>query len=157
MNVELVVRNESDRKYLYRSDVLHRLAERVFTGEGVKRDVEVSALFCDDPFIQNLNRQYRKKDSPTDVLSFAQTDTGHGPLQVLGDIVISLETVERQCDGERQRMRDEVKLLFCHGLLHLLGNTHETQEKQERMQAKQAAYLGITQQAAWRTGLKFRT
>jgi probable rRNA maturation factor len=71
-----------------------------------------------------LNRRYRNKSGPTDVLSFAQDLANHGHPEVLGDIVISLETVERFCKGDRVAMRAEVRLLFCHGLLHLLGYDH---------------------------------
>jgi probable rRNA maturation factor len=104
-------------------------------------------LFCDDPFIAELNRKYRKKNRPTDVLAFAQ-----GPLpvrlyrsatpHVLGDIVISLETVERNCRCDRAAMRDEVRLLFCHGILHLLGYQHGTARDLAAMVVKQNDYLG---------------
>lgn len=144
------VRNESTRKRLYRRDVLHRLAERLLRAEEVLEQVELSVLFCDDPYITELNRQYRNKDAATDVLSFEQAgETFHGA-RVLGDIVISLETVERYCAGDRAAMRDEVRLLFCHGLLHLLGYDHQTEHEKQIMIAKQAQYLGIAEQAAWR-------
>ena len=96
MAVSIEARNESTRKGIHRRDVLERIAARVLEGEGVAGDVELSVLFCDDPFIADLNRRYRKKTGPTDVLSFAQEeDTAVGGARALGDIVISLETVER--------------------------------------------------------------
>jgi probable rRNA maturation factor len=73
------------------------------------------------------------------------------PFNVLGDIVISLETVEKLCEGERGAMRDEIRLLFCHGLLHLLGYVHDTKAQQTEMRSKQALYLGISEGAAWRS------
>ncbi len=113
-------------------------------------------LCCDDAQIAELNKTYRGKNEPTDVLSFEQPQVdapaGHARARharLLGDIVISLETVERYCKGERHRMRNEIRLLFCHGLLHLLGYEHETVAEQDRMAAKQAEYLGVPVDDAW--------
>lgn len=154
MAVALRIRNESTRKQFYRSDTLTRLLDRILAGEGVNEDVEVSLLFCDDPFIQNLNRQYRRKNKPTDVLSFEQESVdGDGP-RALGDIVVSLETVETNCHGERAAMREEVRMLVCHGALHLLGYDHGTKREQGEMLARQAAYLGVSQEDAWKFGPK---
>ena len=163
MTMHLCVRNESARKRLHRTPALARLAERVCAGEGLDGDVELSLLFCDDAFIHELNRTYRDNDAPTDVLAFAQAPPEHGPADpaapaVLGDIVISLESVERYCAAARPpaaalraAMRKELRVLFCHGLLHLLGSDHATTKAREEMNAKQAHYLGVTTQAAWRT------
>ncbi len=150
MNVHLDVRNASSIKRVYRGDNLRRIAGRVCAGEGVDGPVEVSLLLCDDPFITQLNRQYRGKDAPTDVLSFAQQDAGFPGTTVLGDVIISLETVARYCENDWVAMRDEVRLLFCHGLLHLLGYGHAEKESRRIMQEKQAQYLGCAPQAAWR-------
>ena len=158
MTVHLDVRNESTRKRLYRRDALRRLAERACEGEGVGGAVELSLLLCDDAFIRELNETYRRKKRSTDVLSFAQSGHAeprvprayHGA-RVLGDIVISLEMADRNCGGDRRAMRDEVRLLFCHGLLHLLGYKHASAGGQKRMVEKQAQYLGISTEAAWRS------
>jgi probable rRNA maturation factor len=148
----LAVRNESSLKQLYRRDALSRLAERIYGGEvGATEDsVEASLLFCDDPFIAELNEQYLKKKGPTDVLSFPMDEESFGGVVPLGDIVISLETVARQCSDERDAMRDEIRLLFCHGMLHLLGYDHVSVAEEKRMQEKQAHYLGVAMKAAWR-------
>jgi len=152
MELDLLVRNESTRKGLYRTDNLKRIGRRVCEGEGLTQKAELSVLFCDDEFIRELNRQYRAKNQPTDVLSFGQlTEVGQAPGQkelVLGDIVVSLETVERR-GPNTQAMRDDVRLLFCHGLLHLLGYTHDTPAERKVMQAKQAQYLNIRAGDAW--------
>jgi len=147
--VELAVSNQSARKRLYRVDALRRLAERVCAGEGLRGVVEVSVLFCDDPCITQLNREYGKRDRPTDVLSFGQAGEPGSGFRILGDIVISLETVERHCRGERGAMRDEVRLLFCHGLLHLLNYTHADEPTRRVMAEKQAEYLDIPLGHAW--------
>jgi len=145
----LDIQNNSPLKRLYRHRDLVELGEAICEGEGINVDMEVSLLFCDDPFIQELNLQYRGKDEPTDVLSFQQERLEHEGLIVLGDIVISLETVQRFCNNDRAAMRDEIRLLFCHGLLHLLGCTHKKKSDREIMVSKQARYLGIEVDQAW--------
>lgn len=150
--VRVAVQHESERKGLYRRDVLQRLAARICAGESVEEsEVEVSVLFCDDARIQALNREYRGTNKATDVLSFEQVPGIVPGPRTLGDIVISLETVENRGEGERARMRDDVRLLFCHGMLHLLGYDHATEAGRRRMADKQAQYLGVNSQAAWRT------
>ncbi|MBX3175778.1 MAG: rRNA maturation RNase YbeY [Candidatus Hydrogenedentes bacterium] len=152
MTARVAVRNESSRKGLFRRDVLERLAGRICAGEGLEGDaVEVSVLFCDDAGIQALNKAYRKKNAPTDVLSFEQEPGLIPGVRVLGDIVISLETVERRGDGDRAAMRADVRLLFCHGMLHLLGYDHATAAERRRMVENQAGYLGLNEETAWRT------
>jgi probable rRNA maturation factor len=99
--------------------------------------------------MQDINRQWRGKDAPTDVLSFEQDDLPGSPEHVLGDIVISLETVARRHPDDPDAMRGEVRLLFCHGLLHLLGYDHETARDRARMKDRQARYLGLPLEAAW--------
>ncbi len=116
--------------------------------------VEVSVLFCDDPFMQSLNKEYRNVNRPTDVLSFEQPPVESADSRMLGDIVISLETVEHNCMEDREGMRQEVYLLFCHGLLHLLGYDHGTNRERKIMQAKQALYLGVDPSDAWDFGPK---
>jgi probable rRNA maturation factor len=106
--------------------------------EGSPRDVELSVVFCDDPFIHALNRDYRGKDKPTDVLSFPQgPETG-----VLGDIVISVPTAARQAAERGQPVGQEVEWLFLHGLLHLLGYDDSTDEEAEEMNRRAGEALG---------------
>lgn len=116
--------------------------------EGRSPDVEISLVLCDDAFIQNLNRTYRGQDKPTDVLSFAQEDAdnaAHGrhasqPV-LLGDIVISLPTAERQAARATWSADSEVTLLAVHGLLHLLGYDDESAEGARQMQQKTVQVL----------------
>ena len=101
----------------------HRLLVSIEDGEA-----ELSIVLCDDPYIQQLNRQHRQIDRPTDVLSFAMQE-GDGLLaddNVLGDLVISIETAQRQADELGHPLTHELRVLLVHGLLHLLGYDHET-------------------------------
>ena len=99
---------------------------------------ELSILLCDDPTIHALNRDYRKKDRPTDVLAFAMREgqDGHLAGDVLGDVIISLETAKRQAGERGVRTRDEVVMLLAHGVLHLLGWDHRTDAEDRRMRAE---------------------
>ncbi len=155
MSATVSVRNESARKRVYRRQDFASLAVRICEEEQPESPCEVSVLLCDDDAMQTLNREYRGVDAPTDVLSFEQD--GHPPAgypRLLGDIVISLETVENHCQGDRDTMREELRLLFCHGLLHLLGYDHGTPGEKREMTAKQAHYLGLTEEAAWQFGAR---
>lgn len=89
---------------------------------------ELSVVLCSDAFIQPLNRDWRGKDAPTDVLSFAQQEGDHllDDDPVLGDLVISIHTAARQAAALGHPLRVELSVLLAHGLLHLLGYDHET-------------------------------
>lgn len=90
-------------------------------------DHAVSILLTRDQDIQQLNKQYRNKDSATDVLSFPALPHQHPDLPpTLGDIVISVDTAIRQADEIGQPLITEIRFLVLHGLLHLMGYDHET-------------------------------
>jgi len=101
---------------------------------------ELSILLTTDAAIRLLNRDHRGKDKPTDVLSFPQSEfrrplvprRGHD-LAVLGDVIISIDTAERQARGRRRPLVEEVRFLLAHGLLHLLGYDHATPEEKKVM------------------------
>lgn len=101
-------------------------------------EAELSVLLCDDATIHALNRDYRGKDRPTDVLAFAMRDGEHGELapQLLGDVVVSLETARRQAAEHDRSTVDEVTYLLAHGLLHLLGYDHQTAAEDRKMRAR---------------------
>jgi len=101
---------------------------------------EVSVLLTDDSRIRELNRDYRGIDSPTDVLAFAMHDDQESKNlnpNILGDIVISLETAERQAEAAHHSWDREVVILTIHGILHLIGYDHKTQEEANIMFEKQ--------------------
>lgn len=98
-------------------------------------DAELSVLLTDDRTIQALNRDHRQKDKPTDVLAFPLPDAGHGEPRLLGDVVISIDTAQRQADSRRRLLLAEVRFLLAHGLLHLVGFDHDTAPRKRRMDA----------------------
>ncbi len=98
-------------------------------------DAEVSVLLTDDREIRALNRDYRGVDAPTDVLSFAMRE-GEGARfagDLLGDLVVSVQTCARQARAAKRPLLDEATMLLAHGLLHLLGWDHETPAKDAQM------------------------
>lgn len=106
---------------------------------------ELSVVLCDDAFIRPLNRDYRGKDAPTDVLSFAMQE-GEAVREddpVLGDLVISAETAARQAAERGHPIEAELRVLLVHGLLHLLGYDHERGEAEAaEMRTAESALLG---------------
>ena len=116
-----------------------KTAETLLQAEGCPESSEVSILLTDDAGITELNRRYLGRDRPTDVLSFYQTeDRG----DVLGDVVISVETAKRQADERGKSLDDEMDLLLAHGILHLLGYTDYTEEDARRMQKRAMEVIG---------------
>lgn len=106
-------------------------------------DAEVSVTLTDDAHIHELNRTYRAVDRPTDVLSFALTESeepeivgGRGD-EVLGDLVISLERVAAQADEYGHSPLRELSFLTVHGMLHLLGYDHMEEADRREMEEEQ--------------------
>ena len=99
--------------------------------------VELSLVFTDDDSIQKLNAEWRDKDKPTNVLSFPAFPVEPGdPLPpMLGDIVLAYETVVREAELEQKPLENHITHLIIHGLLHLLGYDHETDDEAEEMEA----------------------
>jgi probable rRNA maturation factor len=95
----------------------------------------VSLLICDDARMRGINREWRGKDRPTDVISFP-----FGPGPFLGDIVISLDTARRQ--ARDWPLRAELRRLLAHGMCHCQGYDHEERDEAGRMAAAERRLLG---------------
>ncbi|MFT3700496.1 MAG: rRNA maturation RNase YbeY [Kofleriaceae bacterium] len=98
-----------------------------------RKDYEVALRLCGDPAIHELNRDYRGKDKPTDVLAFAQREAANADASLLGDLVISVPTAKRQA---KQGLYKELLHLASHGLCHLLGYDHNDDEEEAEMNAR---------------------
>ncbi len=98
----------------------------------VNKKKELNIVFTTDHDIQKLNREFRQKDSPTNVLSFYGYDGS-----ILGDIVISVETLEKEAEKQNENVFEYTLFIVAHGFLHLIGYTHETIEKFNNMIAIQ--------------------
>ena len=104
-------------------------------------DPYISVTIVDNDYIHEINRTYRHKDAPTDVISFAFLDDNpkrdelfkSGQMVVLGEIYISYEKAQEQAISYGHSLERELKFLFVHGLLHLLGYDHMKKEDEEIM------------------------
>lgn len=102
---------------------LTRFLNRAREAVGVHGDVDV--LLADDATLRSLNKTFRRKNKATDVLSFPAAENPYGHA---GDLAISLDTAARQAAAFGHTLRDEVRILLLHGLLHLSGMDHETDD-----------------------------
>lgn len=116
-------------------DYLDSLIERVLTREKATDSV-FSIIFVDNEKIHELNKQFRGVDRPTDVISFALEDAEEeflSTIRVLGDIYISIPKVQEQAKEYGHSEKRELAFLVVHGLLHLLGYDHQTEEEEKVM------------------------
>ena len=117
-------------------------AEKVGELYGVENG-EVSVTLTNNEYIHTLNKQYRGIDRPTDVLSFAlneseEPEVEDGPdVNVLGDLVISVERAKEQAADYGHSVKREIAFLTVHGMLHLLGYDHMEEEDRIEMEAEQ--------------------
>lgn len=118
-----------------------RMVVAAWRAEGGRRELEVALRLTDDATIHALNRDYRKKDRPTDVLAFALREGEGGALHphMLGDLVISVDTARRQ--ARRRALAGEILFLAAHGLCHLLGYDHRNDREEAEMNARMKALL----------------
>ena len=116
-------------------DYLDSLIERVLTREKATDSV-FSIIFVDNEKIHELNKQFRGVDRPTDVISFAFEDAEEeflSTIRVLGDIYISIPKMQEQAKEYGHSEKRELAFLVVHGLLHLLGYDHQTEEEEKVM------------------------
>lgn len=105
---------------------------------------DLSIVFCGDSFISSLNQEYRHKEGPTDVLSFDQGqwyEGENGRRYLAGDVVLSLETLARNALDFEVSEDEELRRLIVHGILHLYGEDHGTNDAVEPMLVKQESIL----------------
>lgn len=100
-------------------------------------DGVLNVVFVNDKYIQALNKAYRGKDKPTDVLSFS-----YGSDDLIGEVYVSVETAERQAKDNKHSLSDELIRLIVHGILHVYGYVHEEDEDYEKMFAVEKKVLG---------------
>ncbi|HHF08565.1 MAG: rRNA maturation RNase YbeY [Thermotogae bacterium] len=109
---------------------LENLIKNVVVNElGKEPDSELDIMLTNDAEIASLNAKYRKKEGPTDVLSF---EYGLDE-DVIGDIMVSLETIEQQAKSYGNSFEEELSLMLIHGLLHILGYDHEADDEEAKV------------------------
>ena len=132
---------------------LARVAKAVMVAEGCDPETEVTIVIGADTWIRRLNREFRKRDSPTDVLAFPQATRqrkrrpadprDRRPPVLLGDVAISAETAERQARALGHSLAHELAVLVAHGVLHLTGWKDQTPRQRQRMARRVEEVLGL--------------
>ena len=104
-------------------------------------ELSIDFVFCDDEFIHKINKEYRGKDKPTDVISFALFCDDPDKILTeeinLGEIIVSVDTAQKQAKENNHSLEQEIYYLISHGILHLLGFDHMTDEEYNFMVEKQ--------------------
>lgn len=126
---------------------------KLFESDKKEKELEISIALANDKLLQELNSEYRKKDKPTNVLSFPQIhedkikeEIEKNEYLVLGDIVISLDTLQSEADEQNKTLENHFIHLIVHSMLHLLGYDHVKEDDAEKMEALEVeilAELGI--------------
>ena len=126
----------------YLKSIIRQAVKNTLKYEGFEYDAEVSVTLTDNAYIKKLNKEYRNKNSATDVLSFPlydfyseDTDFTEEPV-TLGDIVISIERAKKQAEEIGNSLIREIAFLTIHSTLHLLGYDHERGEEDEEAQCR---------------------
>ena len=146
MNIDFVFDNEVENfENNYEQDST-AIIEQALKTLGIEDDVEVSCVLVDDERIHEINREYRHIDRSTDVISFAMEDNDQfyveGMPRTLGDIFISVDHAKKQAEEYGHSLRRGMCFLFTHGILHLLGYDHMTDEQEKEMFGLQDEILG---------------
>ncbi|GAE26978.1 hypothetical protein JCM9140_3088 [Halalkalibacter wakoensis JCM 9140] len=156
MNVIVDFTDETESITKLQQDLVEKIILKTLEIEQLSGELEVSVTVVNEQRIQEINKEYRDKDQPTDVISFALNEQGEeepeftkleGMPNILGDIIISSAHIKRQAEEYGHSFERELGFLTVHGVLHLLGYDHMTEADEKEMFSKQedilAAY-GLT-------------
>ncbi len=144
MSGEIAVSNRQKRVPIDAGKI-RRAAKSILSALGFQ-GYELSIVIVDDREITRLNRQYFRRNRPTNVISFPMGAEDPASLHsgILGDVVISAETAERQAEEAGGTARDEVLFLLIHGVLHLAGYDHEgSRDERKKMEAKEKELFSL--------------
>ena len=150
MEEEIGIHIEEEFRELVDEEWVKKIAQDVLKAEGITSSYEISLVFTDSETVQQLNRDYRSVDEPTDVIAFymlpqkgADSSFVLPPDNVLrlGEVVISYPQAVEQAKEQGHPTEQELALLVIHGILHLLGYDHEQPEKEAKMRAKERELL----------------
>ena len=120
-----------DLRWRGRVPTVRKAAEAALAAQKSKGHVTI--VLSDDAEVQTLNHHYRKKDKPTNVLSFPD-GSAHGGFISLGDIILAYETIAREADEQGKTLSHHTQHLVVHGVLHLLGFDHEDDNDAQAME-----------------------
>ncbi|MFT8320500.1 MAG: rRNA maturation RNase YbeY [Bacillus sp. (in: firmicutes)] len=149
MNMEIDFIDETDEVKETERSTVQELLHFAAVKQGLEGNIELSVTFVDNQRIQEINKEYREKNQPTDVISFAMEELGEGEIQLvggdmprmLGDIIISIDKAHEQALEYGHSYKRELGFLSVHGFLHLLGYDHLTKEEEDVMFSLQKEIL----------------
>ena len=134
---------------------LRSVAEQVLTVQGADSDVELGLVITSQERVRQLNKSYRGKDEPTDVLAFYMTsaagETFVAPpdgMRHLGEVIISYPQAVIQAKEHQHSIKKELAILIIHGVLHLLGYDHEEPEQERQMRERETETLSYIEKEA---------
>ena len=145
----VIITNEQDKIEIPADweEIINKVAAICLKEEQIPEEAEVDLLFVDNEAIREMNREYRDNDSATDVLSFpmyeADEEIDDEDEILFGDIVISLERAQEQCEEYGHSLEREDMYLLEHGLLHLAGYDHMEEEEKKEMRAREEELLAV--------------
>lgn len=131
--------------------LIKKVVNTVENLENLPENTEVSIVIVDNSYMQELNHIYRGQNCPTDVLSFAMNELGEDEpdfdydegINLLGDIIVSLEQAMVQCEEYGHSLERELGYLVTHGMLHLIGYDHETEDEQKTMRQLEERVMNL--------------
>lgn len=149
MKLEIDFLDEINELEQHELEEVEKLLNYAAEAENVQAGSELSVTFVSNERIQEINREYRDKDQPTDVISFALEEMGEGELEVvgadiprvLGDIIISIPRTREQAKEYNHSFMRELGFLSVHGFLHLLGYDHMNEQDEKIMFDRQKEIL----------------
>ena len=129
MNIQFINTKEWGIKEKHFQIYIKRLKKHVPDAEGI-----LNVVFVNDAYIKSLNKTYRKKDEPTDVLSFSYLETpDFKETGLIGEIYINTPMAKKQAKENKLSLKDELNKLFVHGFLHIFGHNHESEKDFKKM------------------------
>jgi len=140
--VEIVVLDDAWRRAMPQCRAKVRLAvEAALVGRRLRRGAHLSVVLTDDRMVRRLNRDFRGRDKPTNVLAFAERDAATPDPASLGDVVLARGTVAREARVQGKTLAQHTAHLVVHGTLHLLGFDHERAADAQKMEAAERRAL----------------
>lgn len=149
MLLEIDFLDETEKVKATDIELVQSLLQHAAKVESIEEGTELSVTFVTNEAIQEINKEYRQKDSPTDVISFALEELGEGETaiiaegmpRILGDIIISIDRTREQAEDFGHSFERELGFLAVHGFLHVLGYDHMVPEDEKVMFGKQDEIL----------------
>jgi len=142
MEIVVDISNENEEFEYPKQDIEKFVKEIICQEYKSDKPLYISLLITDNDTIQNINNEYREKNSATDVISFAYNETeNEGHYEVLGDIIISYDKVKEQAKNYSHSEKREFYYVLLHGILHILGYDHIDEQDKSAMRQKEEEIL----------------